>query len=121
MAAWGKHGKRPQAWWEFESPVAFPRDSRRAQAVLYENDLLTEQEKTELEADWRREFGRAEALDWYCLGPNRFLTGEEARRAHLKWAGIPRSLLKRWDAERRRRGRTIRKLATTVGQSPPAA
>jgi hypothetical protein len=119
MVAWGKRGKRPQAWWEFESPVPYPRDSDYAEATLYEANLLTAEERTELEARWREEFQRAQTLNWACLGPNRFLSGEEAKRAHLKWAGVPHSLLKQWNAERRRRGKVVRKLAATASAPEP--
>jgi hypothetical protein len=119
MCAWAKHGKRPAGWWEFESPVAYPRDPDYAEAALYENDLLTEEEKVERIAWWREQYDRAWLPDFFhCEGPGRFFDGPVARRKHFKWAGIPQGLVKQWNSERRRRGRTIRKLEAAA-TSPP--
>ena len=52
-----------------------------------------------------------------CIGPfaaylrSKWLKGITARRAALRSAGIPRVLVKCWNAARRRRTKTIRKLA----------
>jgi hypothetical protein len=53
----------------------------------------------------------------YCVGftkpsdtTSTWLKGEAAKRAHLKWAGVPRALIRKWTAERRRRRRTTREL-----------
>jgi hypothetical protein len=108
--AWYRHGRRPMAWWRFEGPFPYPGYDAEP-AALYEADLLGEEEAAELLSDWRREFERMYKPDFFhCDGPGRILAGEAARKAHLKWAGIPRGLLKQWTRGRRRRGRTIRKL-----------
>jgi hypothetical protein len=48
MALWGCNGRRPMAWWEFDSPIPFP-GLERSTAALYEAGLLTEVEKVEFE------------------------------------------------------------------------
>ena len=119
LLAWHRHGHRPMAWWHFESPIPFLGYDRE-QAVLFEAGLLGEEESATLVTEWRREFERAQASDfWVCQGPGRFLHGKEARRAYYRWAGIPRDLLKRWTRERRRRSRTVRELeAASVPRIP---
>ena len=103
-------GRRPFGWHEFEGGPNLPYDYDRERSLLFERGLLGESEKAELIAEWRREFQRAEQLD------------DAIRRAkHLKWADIPASLLKRWRAERRRRGKTAREAEAIVDQPPPAA
>jgi hypothetical protein len=127
-AAWFAHrdellrhcrgGKRPSGWWDYECPIPYPRDRDYAEAALYEAELLTEGEVAELTAHWRKEFERAQDPRFmHCIGHAKpgdtfatWLKGAAARRAHYRWAGIPRDLLKRWMRERRRRSRTIREL-----------
>jgi hypothetical protein len=123
QAAWLRHrehligqlpsspGRRLQAWWQyFEGAPPYPGPDREA-STLYAAGLLGEAEKVELEADWRREFDRAQEPGfWLCLGPGDWLEGAAARRAHYRWADIPRALVKRWTAERKRQARTIRQL-----------
>ena len=114
MAAWAKHGKRPVGWWDYESPVPRPCYERE-QCTLYEAELLSETERAELLAEWRREFERAhEPYFFHCDGPGAVYDGAAARRRHYAWAGIPRSLLTQWTAERRHRSRTIHKLKTAA-------
>ena len=119
-AAWLRHrehfslpsapGRRAMAWWAYEASIPYPGPDREA-STLYAAGLLGEAEKVELEADWRREFDRAQEPGfWLCLGPGDWLEGAAARRAHYRWADIPRSLVKRWTAERKRQARTIRQL-----------
>jgi hypothetical protein len=135
-AAWFAHrdellrhchgGKRPAGWWDYESPVPYPRDRDYAEATLWENGLLTSTEVTELLARWRSDFERAQQPGFtYCAGFAKsgdtvasWLEGAPARRAHYRWAGIPRDLLKRWTRERRRRSKAIRKLETAAAGCP---
>jgi hypothetical protein len=121
MAVWGKHGRRPAAWWEFEAP--FPRPSGREQSSLYEAGLLTEEERVELVTWWRQQFERGyEPHFFYCEGPGRLFSGAVARRKHYAWADIPRALLRESTMQRRRRSRTIRELEATAAEQPvPAA
>jgi hypothetical protein len=131
-AAWFHHrdellrhcrgGKRPAGWWSYESPVPYPgRDY--APAALFEAKLLTASELAELMTRWRADFERAQAADFrLCLAPGRTLKGKAARKAHLKWAGVPRALIRKWTAEYRRRRRTVRELEeTATGDPMPAA
>ena len=109
-------GKRPMAWWQYEAPIPWPGLDRQA-STLYAAGLLAESEKAELEADWRAEFDRAQEEGfWLCLGPGEQLEGAAARRAHYRWADIPRILIKRWTAERTRQTQTIHSMATVAGE-----
>jgi hypothetical protein len=106
-------GRRPQAWWRYDAPTAGVRwpGLDRERSTLYQAGLLDEAEKAELEADWRREFDDAQDPDfWICLGPGEILEGAAARRAHYREADIPRELIRKWTAERRRQVKTIREL-----------
>jgi hypothetical protein len=97
MELWGKGGRRPLAWWLYEAgDLDYPGyDFERS--VLFEAGLLTETEQAELVTCWRHEFDRACAPDFFiCLGPGRFLEGEEAREAHCRWADIPAALVEQW-------------------------
>jgi hypothetical protein len=122
-------GKRPAGWWDYECPIRRPRDHDYEEAALFEAGLLTESEVAELMACWREAFERAqEPRFMYCTGFTKpgdttatWLEGEPAKKAHLKWAGVPRALIRKWTAERRRRGKTIRQLAAAAGDPAPAA
>ena len=89
MAEHGRNGRRPLAFYEFEVPFAHP-GLVRERSTLWRAGVLADDERVELETYWRREFEHAEALG-----------DAAARRAHYRWADIPRSLLKQWKAERR--------------------
>jgi hypothetical protein len=114
-----RHGRRPWAWWKFETSLSYPGYDHE-QSTLYEAGLLSAEERAALERGWRREFARAHDRNFFHCEAGRILKGAAARRAHLKWAGIPRDLLKRWTRERRRQSRTIRKLETAAAESPAA-
>jgi hypothetical protein len=112
-------GQRPAGWWEFESPIPYPgRDY--AEAALYEAGLLTEGEVAELTSRWRAAFERAQNPRFtYCVGFAKpgdmtatWIQGKAARKAHLKWAGVPRALIRKWNAEYKRRGKIVRELET---------
>lgn len=124
-------GFRPAAWWDFDAPIRRPRDHDYDEAALWEAGLLTPEERTQLEARWRQHFNDANEPDWvgYCIGHAKpgdtfatWLHGDEGRRAHYKWAGLPRPLIKKWTAEHKRRvkrrSKTIRQLAESA-QEPP--
>ena len=114
-------GIRPQAWWDLEAPklgVQQPREYEYEKATLWENGLLTPAEIVQLEKHWREHFDHANEPGWYghCIGHAKkgdtfatWLHGEDGRRAHYKWAGIPHALIKKWTAHKRR-AKTIRKL-----------
>ena len=111
MRLFAGNGRRPQGWWAFESPIPWP-GYHKQQSALYDAGLLGDEEKAELERRWRHEFERAYGPHFfYTEAPGEMLEGAAARRKHLDWADVPDSLRQRWRAERRRRGRTIKKLA----------
>jgi hypothetical protein len=117
------HGQRPAGWWDYECPIQRQRDRDYAPAALYEAELLTETELAELTARWRADFERAQDPRFaFCVGRAQpgdtaasWLEGTPARHAHYCWAGIPRSLLRKWTAERRRRSKTIHELEAATG------
>ena len=120
MTAWAKHGKRPDGWWRYESPVPRPRFGTE-QSTLYEMELLAPEERAELETRWREQFERAWDTNFFhCEGPGRFFHGAPARKRHYKWADIPASLLAEWSAARRRRGKIVRTLAEPASPAEPA-
>jgi hypothetical protein len=119
-AAWQRHrehlirklpsspGKRPVAWWQYDSPVPYPGPDKERSA-LYLAGLLGAEEKVELEAEWREAFARAQRLGFmFCTGPGEVLHGEAARRALYRWSDIPAGLIRRWSTARRRNARIIR-------------
>ena len=107
-------GRRAQAWWQYDSPIPWPGCDRERSA-LYAAGLLGEEEKAALEAEWRREFERGCDPDFVlCLGPDEHLTDAVARRAHYRWADIPRQLVRQWTAERKRAAQTIHELEASA-------
>jgi hypothetical protein len=96
MRIWGSSGRRPQAWWYLEAPtlgLKWPSHDRE-QSYLFEHNALSEAECEQLLAGWRKDFEDA------CL-----LKDAVARREHLDWADVPRSLRRQWQAARRRRAK----------------
>jgi hypothetical protein len=133
LMAKGDRGWRPQAWWDYDAPqlgVRRPRDREYDKAALWEAGLLTPEEVTELEADWRTHFEHASESDWigFCKGQKPgttqawWLYGAQGRRAHYRWAGIPHALIQKWTEERKRRSKTIRRKAgaRTRRATPPS-
>jgi hypothetical protein len=115
MVIWGKHGKRPWAWWRYEAGRPHPGD--RQASTLYEMGVLSDEERAELIRWWSEQFERTYAAHFFfCRGPGRILEGAPARAAHLSWADCPRKLVTQWSKERQRRDRTIRKLKTTTSE-----
>jgi hypothetical protein len=101
-------GTRPEEWWQHERGTAPPDNEA---AALHAMGELTEPELAALMPEWRAQYERAQDPAFaHCAG-SRWLKGAAARRAHYRWVGIPREILERWDAERRRRTGVIRKLA----------
>jgi hypothetical protein len=110
LRVFGRSGRRPAAWWEFDSPIPYPGRDRET-AVLYEANLLDAEERDQLEHGWRRQFEHSlEPGFSVTVSPELILSGARARTAHWDWAGIPTSLRERWRAEhqpkRRRSGRS---------------
>jgi hypothetical protein len=116
MTVWAKHGTRPDGWWRYESPIPRPRgDTERS--TLYVAGLLSEEERAELETWWRGRGNRISSSVMALVASSKVAA---ARRAHLRWADVPSSLVDRWQAGRRRRGKTIRSLEAAAGQPTPA-
>jgi hypothetical protein len=89
MGWWAGGGTRPQAWWEFDSPIPFPGPDRE-RSTLYAANLLAENERAELLKFWREQFEQR------LLDPNVSL---DACEAHIEWCDMPRSLLAKWANE----------------------
>ena len=93
MRLWGRGGKRPMAWWQFEAPdlgLKWPGYDRQ-QSYLFAAGVLEEKERAELELQWRRDFEHARSIE-----------DPVARKRYLDWADVPISLRQEWRAERRR-------------------
>jgi len=118
-AAWFQHrdwitarhkadGFRCIGWWHYEAPIELPPGGENMAAALFEAGLLEEGERSRLIVRWCSEFEQGQALQG------------ASKRAYLREAGIPRSLLREWSAERKRRARTIRDLeAASKSTAPP--
>jgi hypothetical protein len=97
---WGNEGRRPQAWWKFDTSIPYPGYARE-RSTLYEHGLLGEAEARALVADWKVEFERASQPDFFfTAGPGEILHGEAARQKHFEWADIPQTLLQQFEAAR---------------------
>lgn len=113
-----QRGRRPEAWWSYAAPIRYPRDHDYEAAALWDAGLLSETESAELVALWREYFDQAQEPRFeHCIGHAKegdtfasWLEGAAAKHAHYKWAGIPRELIRKWSAERRRRDKIIRRL-----------
>jgi hypothetical protein len=123
MLRHASHGRRPDAWWRYESPEARPRDLDDETLLLYRLGLLTHDELTVLMREWREAFDKVQDPEWlgFCIGTAKpsdtfatFVDGACGRRLFYKWACIPPELIKRWTKELRRRAKTIRKLETAA-------
>jgi len=125
MAGWGRQGRRPQIWWEFDAPalgLKWPGYFNE-QSYLHDAGALAAEEKAELERGWKVEFERALAPDFTLNdGSGEILTGDCARAAYHRWADIPDKLVRRWSAARRRRARGKRQpVAPSAGSEEAAA
>lgn len=96
MLATGHPGRRPPEWWRYHKKLPQPRDLGDEEIALFEMGELSEAEIAALMPGWRREFRRSMGKDFfYTDGPGRFLEGEQARKLHWRWAGIPAAVLER--------------------------
>jgi hypothetical protein len=111
-------GRRAAAWWEFEFDGCRPPYFEE-RSFLWCRGLLTPEEQSTLEVEWKVEFAKAQAPDFTINdGSGELLVGDCARAAHYAWADIPRQLVKRWTAAaRRRRPRRAEKIAFGACQS----
>jgi hypothetical protein len=100
-------GSRPEEWWAYERQMAEPEHQA---AALYAMGELAGAELDQVMRDWRRHYEHARGSGFSYNTGGRWLGGTTARRAHYRWAGIPRELVKQWDSERRRQAKVNRKL-----------
>jgi hypothetical protein len=118
-AAWERHrdelltesrGRRPAAWWDYDAEIERPKDRDLETPVLYDAGLLSEAEIAELMPQWREHYDKAQEPGFeYCIGTAKpgdtfasWIKGPAAKRAHYRWAGIPREIIKRFNAERKK-------------------
>jgi len=106
MRLWARDGRRPQGWWAFEAGDLRYPGYNRERSTLWRAGKLSPGEKEGLETEWEMEFQRAQAPDFSMDGSSGdLLKGDCARAAHYAHHDIPRELVKRWSAARRRRER----------------
>jgi hypothetical protein len=121
MRQWAKGGRRPVGWWLYEAHekgLRYPT-SQYERSVLWEAGVLGEEERAQLESEWKREWERCwdDPHFFHCAGPDKNFTGDEARVRHLVWADVPPALVDLWLAERERRGRVVRDLETEAASA----
>jgi hypothetical protein len=106
MRLWGSHGRRPQAWWAFDTELKYP-GYYRERSFLWQHDLLGSEERGEVEAEWRQEFDAARGM------------GARERREHYEHHDIPAELVTAWTAERKaaRRRRESRTAAPSAEET----
>jgi hypothetical protein len=110
-------GRRPEEWWEYESPLPRDPDFDVPQCVqLYKMGELRADELAELLQEWRRHYERAQEPGFtYCLGQKNgrpeWLEGAAARKALYRWAGIPAEIVRKWNAEWARPTKTVRQIS----------
>ena len=105
---WENAGSRPPEWWLFERNLQPPDHDREAELLMAMGELSAA-ELAELVPDWREEYEKTLCPGFaFCIGHAKpddtfatWIEGEEGRRAHLAWAGIPKVLVKQWERERR--------------------
>jgi hypothetical protein len=86
-------GRRPQAWWRYESQIPWPGfDLERS--TLWSAGLLGVTEARALEQRWREEFDRSLAPGFSFRGHN----GWEAHLQYLIFHDVPADLCELWAA-----------------------
>lgn len=93
MRLWARGGRRPQGWWQLDPEAEkfeYPGYSRE-RSYLYERNVLSQQERSELEREWREAFDVARGKD------------AQERRADFEHHDIPHELIEAWTAARKRR------------------
>ena len=114
MLVSARAGWRPTEWWEYEATIPWPGSDNETVA-LYDAGLLTDEEIAELMPFWRAQFERANSPSFFFVrGPQDYLEGEPARRAHYRWAQIPRAVLTELREEERRRKKRLASAGLTA-------
>src|SRR5262249_40158072 len=80
MQRWGSHGRRPCAWWAFDSDLEHPGYDRE-RSTLWRAGVLSEAERAELEEGWRQDFDAARGMD------------ARDRREHFEHCDVPHELI----------------------------
>jgi hypothetical protein len=91
MQLFAHNGRRPLAWWRYESPIPWPGFNLE-RSTLWTANLLGTAEKRELEKHWREEFNRSMEPGFNYLG----LTSREAHIAALVHCDCPVVLAEQW-------------------------
>ena len=89
MARWGSHGRRPAAFYEFEFDGVRPSYATE-RSTLWRIGLLSEAERTEVEAEWEAAFAEARGM------------AAQERREHFAHHDVPDELIREWTAARKR-------------------
>jgi hypothetical protein len=84
-------------WWEFEAGELEHPGYDRERSYLYAHNVLSQQERSELEITWREAFDQARGKS------------AKERREHLAHHDVPDELIERWQGARRRRAKAIGK------------
>jgi hypothetical protein len=71
--------------------------------------VLSEEERTMLERQWREDFERSWSPNFSFFSGGKIYSGDDARELHWLWADLPPELHERWMAARQR-SCTIREL-----------
>jgi hypothetical protein len=93
MQLFAHNGRRPLAWWRYESPIPYPGFNLE-RSTLWTAGLLEAAEARALEQDWREEFNRSLAPGFTFQE----LTGWDAHIAHLVFHDVPAALAEQWAA-----------------------
>jgi hypothetical protein len=124
MELWGRNGRRPVAWWHFEKGLRHP-GIEHERSILFEfpefADVLSADERAELEAYWRKEFERSWGPNFSFDADGRIYSGDAARWQHWLFVDLPPPLLDQLMAERERRGRVIDELEEASQQEEAVA
>lgn len=91
MTLFACNGRRPVAWWKYESLIPWPGFNRE-RSTLWAANLLGAAEARELEQGWRQAFDRS-------LEPGFSFQGETGWEAHLRfliWHDVPPELAEQW-------------------------
>lgn len=118
MLRWAYPGTRPEEWWAYEKQMQQPG---RETSWLYANDELSEAELAELMPYWREKHERSWEPDFCYNAGSRggWLEGAAARSAWYRMFDIPDALVRKWDADRRRSAKVVRKLKRAATGLPP--
>jgi hypothetical protein len=97
----GRQGRRPPEWWVYEKQMDPPKEPGDEHAALFEMGELLGDELAFMMQHWREAYDLATSPGFVVhTGPGKVLEGAEARRAHIRWAGIPPAILRQLAEEK---------------------